>query len=82
MSFSLIASQRIGDREAPVVRFDLREEHALEEQIADLAAQRVVVVAVDRVEHLVGLLEHEAAQRLDASARDPRGIRPGRAAAP
>ena len=57
--------ERVRDREVPVVRLDLREEHALEDEVADLAAQAVVVAAVDGVEHLVGLLEHESAQRLD-----------------
>ena len=77
----MIVAQRIRDREAALVGRDLREEHALEEQIADLAAQRVVVAAIDRVEHFVRFLQHERPQRLESSARDPTGSRRGRAAA-
>ena len=40
-----------------------------------------MVVAVDGVEHLVGLFEHERRAATGSSARDPTGIRPGRAAA-
>ena len=65
-------AQRVADGEAPLVGLELRQEDALEEQIADLAAQRVVIVAVDRVEHLVGLLEHERSQRLDRLLAIPR----------
>ena len=75
-------AQRVGDRESPLVRRDLREEHAFEQQVADFAAECIVVPSIDRVEHLVGLLEDEPAQRLESSARDPTGIRPARAAAP
>ena len=38
--------ERVRDLEVPAVRLDLREEHALEQEIADLAAQGVVVVAI------------------------------------
>jgi len=73
--------ERVRDLEVPRVCLDLREEHPLEQEIADLAAQAVVVVAVDRVEHLIGLLEHESTQRLDrlfvvprAAARAPQPL--------
>ena len=52
----------IGDREAPGVGLDLREEHTLEEEIPDLAAKVFVIPAVDRFEHLVGFFEHERPQ--------------------
>jgi len=57
--------QRVGHGESPFVRLDLRQEDTLEEQVADLAQERHVILAIDRVEHFVGLLEHEAAQRLE-----------------
>ena len=82
ISFAVIASQRVGHGEVPRVGADLREEDAFEDQIADLAAQRVGVAAVDRVEDLVRLLEHEARAATRASVRDPRGSPAGRAAAP
>ena len=73
------ADQLGGDRRSESVTVkcpssarDLREEHAFEDQVADLAAQRVGVAAVDRVEHLVRLLEHEAAQRLERLLAIPR----------
>ena len=58
-------AQRVRHGEAPFVGFDLCEEHALEEQVADLAAKVIVIGTVDRVEHFVGFLEHERAQRLE-----------------
>ena len=57
-------AQRIAHREAPIVGLELGQEDALEEQIADLAAQRVVIRAVDGVEDFVGFLEHERPQGL------------------
>ena len=58
-------AQRVGHGEPPVVGCDLREEDAFEDagRRSRRAARRVA--AVDRVEHLVRLLEHEAAQRLE-----------------
>ena len=58
-------AQRIGDGELSGVGADLRQEHALEDQVADLSAQRGGVAAIDRVEHLVGFFQQERAQRLD-----------------
>ena len=57
-------AQRVADREAPVVGFELRQEDALEEQVTDLSAQRVVIGAVDGVEYLVGFFEHERSESL------------------
>ncbi|BCS34068.1 hypothetical protein TBR22_A32970 [Luteitalea sp. TBR-22] len=60
------------DVEAAGVLADLRQEHALEQQVADLLAQAVGVLPLDGVDHLGGLLEHvarEAAQRLFAVPR-------------
>ena len=68
----MIVAQRVADGEAPLVGLDLRQEDALEEQVADLAAQRVVIGAVDRVEHLVGFFEHERPQRLNRLLAIPR----------
>ena len=68
----MIARSESATVKLPVVRFDLRQEHAFEEQVADLAAQRVVIAAIDRVEHLVGFFEHESAQRLDRLLAIPR----------
>ncbi len=71
--------ERIGHRETALVRGDLRQEDALEEEVADLAAQGVVIAAVDRVEHLVGLLEHERSQRLERLLAIPRAaVRPAK----
>ena len=73
--------QRVGDGEAPLVGLDLRQEHPLEQQVADLAAQGLVIAVVDRVEHLVGLFEHEPAQRLNRLLAIPRTAVRSRAAA-
>ena len=54
--------QRIRHRESPGIRLYLRQEDAFKKEIADLAAKRVVIAAIDRVEHFVCLLEHESAQ--------------------
>ena len=81
-SLSVIVAQRIGDGEAARVGLDLREEDALEDQVADLAAQRVVVAAIDRVEHFVASPRARSRAATRASARDPTGSRRVRAAAP
>ena len=57
--------QRIRYREPPGIRLYLRKEDPLEDQIADLAAERVVISAIDRVEYFVRLLEHESSQRFN-----------------
>ena len=71
-SLAVIACSESATLKLPVVRLDLGEEHALEEEVADLAPQRVVIAAVDGVEHLVGFFEHESAQRLDRLLAIPR----------
>ena len=62
---------RIADREAAFLFADLCQEHRLEQEIAELVPHGVVIVAVERVEQLVGFLQHERPQRLHASADDP-----------
>ena len=57
--------QRLGDAEPAFVRFDLGEEHAFEQEVADFAPERGVIAPIDGVENLVGFFEHESAQRLD-----------------
>ena len=56
----------------PGFGLELREEHRLEHEVAELLAQRRVIVPVDRLEHLVGLLEHERLQRVDRLLAIPR----------
>ena len=76
-SFAAIAFSESATVKCPASAADLGEEHPFEDQVADLAAQRVGVAAVDRVEHLVRLLEHEAAQRLERLLAIPRAaLRP------
>ena len=58
-------AQGIRHAEPSLVGLDLSEEYPFEQQVADFAAQIVVVAAVDRVEHLVCLFEHEASQGLE-----------------
>jgi hypothetical protein len=59
------ALQRIGNREVSILGFQLREEYRLEHEIAELFAQRPMVVTIDCLEHLVRLFEHERLQRVD-----------------
>ena len=66
------ALERIGDREVPGLGLELREKDRLEQEVAELFAQRRVIVAVDRVEDLVGFLEHERLQRVDRLLAIPR----------
>src|SRR5689334_20239850 len=56
---------RIRDREVSAFRLELGEKHRLEDKIAELFAERRVVVAIDRLEHLVGLLEDKRLERVD-----------------
>ena len=69
---SAIALQRVGNREVAGLGLELREKHRLEHEIAELLAQRGVIVRVDRLEHLVGFLEHERLQRVDGLLAIPR----------
>ena len=63
---------RIGDREASLLLADLRQEHRLEQEVAELVLERVVIAAIERVEQLVGLLQHERPQRLQRLLAIPR----------
>jgi hypothetical protein len=63
---------RVGDCEMPSLGFELREKHRLEQEVAELFAERVVVVPVDRLEDFVGFLEHERLQRVDRLLAIPR----------
>ncbi len=56
----------------PRLGLHLRDEHRLEHEIAEFLTQCVVVVAVDRLEHLVGFLEHKRLQRIDGLFAVPR----------
>jgi competence protein ComEC len=64
--------QDIADREVPLLGGNLREEDGLEEHVAQLLAQRTGIAAVERVKQLVGLLEHEGAERLERLLAVPR----------
>ena len=66
------ALQRVGDREVPGLRFELREEHRLEHEVAELLRQGRVIVAIDSLEHFVRLFEHERLQRVDRLLAIPR----------
>ena len=72
ISLALMWSSESATVNWPASAHDLREEHALEDQVADLAAQRVGVAAIDRVEHFVRFLEQEAAQRFERLLAIPR----------
>ena len=65
-------SQRIGDREMSLLRLELGEKDGLEHEVAQLFAERRVIVPVDGIEHFVGLLEHERLQRIDGLLAIPR----------
>ena len=62
----------VRDREVALLVRDLREEHDLEQQVAELLAQLGGVAAVDRLERLVRLFEQERAQRLQRLLTIPR----------
>ena len=64
--------QRIGNLEVSRLRLELGEEHRLEDEVAQLLAERGVVVPVDRLEHFVRFLEHERLQRVDRLFPIPR----------
>ena len=57
--------QRIVDREQARLGGHLREEHPLEDVVADLLLQRRRVATLDGIDHLVGLFEHERRERLE-----------------
>ncbi len=66
------AGERVGDGEMSRFGLELRHENGFEEEIAELLAERGVVVAVDGLEHLVGLFEHVGLQRVDGLLAVPR----------
>ena len=74
------AVDRVRDGEVAGFLADLRQEDRLVQKVSELFAQLLRPAVLDRLEHLVGLLEHEWTQRGDASARGPMDSRPGRAA--
>ena len=53
----------VADREVAGLLADPRQEHRLEQEVAELLAEMRRLAALDRLEHLVGLLEHERTQR-------------------
>ena len=53
----------------------LRQQDAFEHEVADLALERAEVAAIERIEHLVGLFEHERPQAWRGSASGPTGSR-------
>src|SRR5262245_14114150 len=55
----------IDDRELAEIRSDLCEEHAFEDVIANLFAQRRIVAPFDGVDDFVRFFEYEMAQRLE-----------------
>ena len=54
---------RVADREVAGFLADARQEDGLEQEVAELFAEVRRLAAFDRLEHLVGFLEHERAQR-------------------
>ena len=60
------------DREAPLAPRELRLEDHLEEQVAELLAQRLAVARVDGVDDLARLFEHVLAERLERLLAVPR----------
>ena len=62
----------VADREVSVLLGNPREKHGFEQEIAELLAQRVEVAAIERVEQLVGFLEHERPQRGERLLAIPR----------
>ena len=53
----------VADREVAGFLADARQEHGLEQEVAELFAEVRRLAALDRLEHLVGFLEHERTQR-------------------
>ena len=63
---------RVGDRKTPFLFADLRQEHGFEQEVAELVLEGRVVVAIERIEQLIRLLQHERAQRLHSLLLVPR----------
>ena len=53
-------------------RLELREKHRLEHEIAQLFAERPVVVAVDGLEDFIRLFDHERLEGVDGLLAIPR----------
>src|SRR5687767_7828190 len=54
---------RVGDRELAALVGDQRQKDRLEQKVAQLLAELRGTAAFNRLEHLVGFLEHEGTQR-------------------
>ena len=72
----------VGEPERARLGGDLGVEDDLQEQVAELVAQRCRVAAVDRLEHLVRLLDHVGPQALVCLLAIPRAAARARADAP
>src|SRR6516165_5115024 len=59
------ALERIGEREMARFRFELRQEHGFEDEVAQFFAKRGMIVPVYGVDDLIALLEDEGFQRVD-----------------
>ena len=53
----------VGDVELAFLVAELREEHTLEDQVADLPTECLRIVAIDGVEYLVRLFQNERTER-------------------
>ena len=56
--------QHVAHAEATILAGDLRVQHDLQQQVAQLLGQRRRIALLDGLQHLPGLLDEEAAQRL------------------
>ena len=57
--------ERLGDRELAGLVRDLCDEDRLEHKVAELVTERQPVAPVDRVDDLVGFLDHERPEGFD-----------------
>ena len=55
--------EQLGHRELAAFGGDLRVEHHLEEEVAELLAQRLEAARLDRLQHLVGFLDEVGLER-------------------
>ena len=62
----------VRDREASGLGGELRLKDHLQEEVAELVAERVRIIAFDRLEHLVRLLDHVGAEALGRLLAIPR----------
>ncbi len=77
ISFSLIARSESATVNRPSSSAILRQEDAFEDEVADLAAKRVVIAAIDRVEDLVRFFEHELPRSDSSVCSRSQGQPPG-----